>query len=137
MTSGGARRLDYYGRITPLIVKTVQDIAGISSAFKANFLAWLGSAQNGHRQNLRQRNHRNKRHVHPAHSCLSPTSTDATTVVISSNETIATRTICNIPQNPRDPTTTIVTRLDGRPLAEYSDPCSPSGWERSYARRPH
>jgi surface protein with Ig-like domain len=36
-----------YGRITPLIVKAVQDIAGISSTFKANLIAWLASAGNG------------------------------------------------------------------------------------------
>ena len=36
-----------YGRITPLIVKAVQDIAEISSTFKTNLIAWLGSASNG------------------------------------------------------------------------------------------
>ena len=36
-----------YGRITPLIVKAVQDVAGISSTFKSNLVAWLASAENG------------------------------------------------------------------------------------------
>ena len=36
-----------YGRITPLIVKAVQDIANITGVFKDNLIAWLGNAQNG------------------------------------------------------------------------------------------
>ena len=36
-----------YGRITPLIVKSVQDIANITSTFQLNLIAWLGSASNG------------------------------------------------------------------------------------------
>ena len=36
-----------YGRITPLIVSAVQDIANISSTFEQNLIAWLGNAQNG------------------------------------------------------------------------------------------
>jgi hypothetical protein len=36
-----------YGRITPLIVKAVQDIATISATFKTNLIAWLADAQNG------------------------------------------------------------------------------------------
>jgi hypothetical protein len=36
----------HYDRITPLIAKTVQDIAGISKTFKANLIAWLASASN-------------------------------------------------------------------------------------------
>jgi Chaperone of endosialidase len=36
-----------YGRITPLIVKAVQDIATISSTFEQNLIAWLSNAQNG------------------------------------------------------------------------------------------
>jgi hypothetical protein len=36
-----------YGRITPLIVKAVQDIANITSAFKNNLIAWFADAQNG------------------------------------------------------------------------------------------
>jgi hypothetical protein len=36
-----------YGRVTPLIVKAVQDIANISSTFETNLVAWLGNAQNG------------------------------------------------------------------------------------------
>ena len=36
-----------YGRITPLIVKAVQDIANITSTFQQNLIAWLGSASNG------------------------------------------------------------------------------------------
>ena len=36
-----------YGRITPLIVKAVQDIANISSTFQQNLIAWLGNANNG------------------------------------------------------------------------------------------
>lgn len=36
-----------YGRITPLIVKAVQDIATISSTFQQNLIAWLGNAGNG------------------------------------------------------------------------------------------
>ena len=36
-----------YGRITPLIVKAVQDIANITSTFQQNLIAWLGNASNG------------------------------------------------------------------------------------------
>jgi hypothetical protein len=36
-----------YGRITPLIVKAVQDIANVTSSFKDSLIAWLGSAANG------------------------------------------------------------------------------------------
>jgi hypothetical protein len=36
-----------YGRITPLIVQAVQDIANISSTFEQNLIAWLGNASNG------------------------------------------------------------------------------------------
>jgi hypothetical protein len=36
-----------YGRITPLIVKAVQDIANITSSFKDNLIAWLADAGNG------------------------------------------------------------------------------------------
>jgi hypothetical protein len=36
-----------YGRITPLIVKAVQDIANITSTFQRNLIAWLGNATNG------------------------------------------------------------------------------------------
>ncbi len=36
-----------YGRVTPLIVKAVQDIADISSTFKSNLIAWLGDSGNG------------------------------------------------------------------------------------------
>ena len=36
-----------YGRLTPLIVSAVQDIANISSTFEQNLIAWLGNAQNG------------------------------------------------------------------------------------------
>ncbi|KAB2938002.1 MAG: tail fiber domain-containing protein [Hyphomicrobium sp.] len=36
-----------YGRITPLIVKAVQDLANIAGTFKANLIAWLADAQNG------------------------------------------------------------------------------------------
>jgi hypothetical protein len=36
-----------YGRITPLIVKAVQDIANITSSFQTNLIAWLGNAENG------------------------------------------------------------------------------------------
>jgi hypothetical protein len=36
-----------YGRLTPLIVSAVQDIANISSTFEQNLIAWLGSASNG------------------------------------------------------------------------------------------
>ncbi len=36
-----------YGRITPLIVKAVQDIAQITSSFKDNLIAWLADASNG------------------------------------------------------------------------------------------
>ncbi len=36
-----------YGRITPLLVKAIQDIATISSSFKDALVAWLGDATNG------------------------------------------------------------------------------------------
>ena len=36
-----------YGRITPLIVQAVQDIANITSTFQQNLIAWLGNASNG------------------------------------------------------------------------------------------
>ncbi|MDR3470357.1 MAG: tail fiber domain-containing protein [Devosia sp.] len=36
-----------YGRITPLIVKAVQDIATLSDTFKQTLIAWLGDARNG------------------------------------------------------------------------------------------
>jgi hypothetical protein len=36
-----------YGRITPLIIKSVQDIANLSDTFKATLVAWLGNASNG------------------------------------------------------------------------------------------
>ena len=36
-----------YGRITPLIVKAVQDIANLADSFKANLIAWLADAANG------------------------------------------------------------------------------------------
>jgi Domain of unknown function (DUF5011)/Chaperone of endosialidase len=36
-----------YGRLTPLIVSAMQDIADISSTFEQNLIAWLGNAQNG------------------------------------------------------------------------------------------
>ena len=36
-----------YGRITPLIVKAVQDIANITSSFKDNLIAWFADASNG------------------------------------------------------------------------------------------
>jgi hypothetical protein len=36
-----------YGRLTPLIVSAVQDIANISSTFELNLIAWLGNAENG------------------------------------------------------------------------------------------
>ncbi|HWB34039.1 MAG TPA: tail fiber domain-containing protein [Candidatus Paceibacterota bacterium] len=36
-----------YGRITPLIVSAVQDIANITSTFKTNLINWLADAQNG------------------------------------------------------------------------------------------
>ncbi len=36
-----------YGRITPLIVQAVQDIANITSTFQQNLVSWLGNAQNG------------------------------------------------------------------------------------------
>lgn len=36
-----------YGRVTPLIVKAVQDVANITSTFKNNLIAWLADASNG------------------------------------------------------------------------------------------
>jgi hypothetical protein len=36
-----------YGRITPLLIKSVQDIATLSDTFKKTLVAWLGSATNG------------------------------------------------------------------------------------------
>lgn len=36
-----------YGRLTPLIVSAIQDIANISNTFEQNLIAWLGNAQNG------------------------------------------------------------------------------------------
>jgi hypothetical protein len=36
-----------YGRITPLIVQAVQDIANITSTFQQNLIAWLGNVSNG------------------------------------------------------------------------------------------
>jgi hypothetical protein len=36
-----------YGRVTPLIVEAVQQIASISDAFKTNLVAWLADAANG------------------------------------------------------------------------------------------
>jgi Chaperone of endosialidase/Domain of unknown function (DUF5011) len=36
-----------YGRVTPLIVKAVQDIADLSNTFKNTLITWLGDAQNG------------------------------------------------------------------------------------------
>jgi hypothetical protein len=42
----GALGVQYTGLIAPL-VKAVQDIARISSTFKANLIAWLASAENG------------------------------------------------------------------------------------------
>jgi len=36
-----------YGRITPLIVRSVQDIANLSDTFKGTLIAWLGDAGNG------------------------------------------------------------------------------------------
>jgi hypothetical protein len=36
-----------YGRITPLIVKAVQDIANITDAFKQKLLAWFADSANG------------------------------------------------------------------------------------------
>jgi hypothetical protein len=36
-----------YGRITPLIVKAVQDIANIADAFKSKLIAWFADAQSG------------------------------------------------------------------------------------------
>ena len=36
-----------YGRITPLIVKAVQDIANLSATFRNSLVAWLADAQNG------------------------------------------------------------------------------------------
>jgi hypothetical protein len=36
-----------YGRITPLIVKAVQDIANLADTFKNTLIAWLASAANG------------------------------------------------------------------------------------------
>ncbi|MBM3272246.1 DUF5011 domain-containing protein [Candidatus Kaiserbacteria bacterium] len=36
-----------YGRITPLIVKAVQDIANLADTFKHTLIAWLGDANNG------------------------------------------------------------------------------------------
>lgn len=40
------KALDYSGFVVPL-VKAVQEIASIGSAFKANLITWLGSAGNG------------------------------------------------------------------------------------------
>ena len=42
----GYYTLNYAG-LTPYLVKAVQEIATISGAFKANLIAWLGSASNG------------------------------------------------------------------------------------------
>lgn len=39
-------RVDY-GRITPLVVKAVQDIAKINSTFRANLVSWFADAGNG------------------------------------------------------------------------------------------
>ncbi|MBM3272732.1 DUF5011 domain-containing protein, partial [Candidatus Kaiserbacteria bacterium] len=36
-----------YGRITPLIVKAVQDIANLADTFKHTLIAWLGNTSNG------------------------------------------------------------------------------------------
>jgi endosialidase-like protein len=36
-----------YGRITPLIVKAVQDIANLADVFKSKLIAWFADAQNG------------------------------------------------------------------------------------------
>jgi hypothetical protein len=36
-----------YGRLTPLLVQAVQDIANLSDAFKQTLIAWLGDASNG------------------------------------------------------------------------------------------
>ncbi|MEO6536944.1 MAG: glycosyl hydrolase family 28-related protein [Candidatus Paceibacterota bacterium] len=36
-----------YGRVTPLIVKSIQDIATLGGSFKTNLIAWLGDAKNG------------------------------------------------------------------------------------------
>ncbi len=36
-----------YGRVTPLIVAAVQDIANITGVFEQNLIAWLGNAGNG------------------------------------------------------------------------------------------
>ena len=36
-----------YAGLTPYLVKAIQDIATISGTFKANLIAWLGSATNG------------------------------------------------------------------------------------------
>ena len=36
-----------YGRLTPLLVTAIQDIANISSRFEQNLIAWLGNAKNG------------------------------------------------------------------------------------------
>lgn len=36
-----------YGRITPLLVKAIQDIANIAGIFRANLIAWFADAANG------------------------------------------------------------------------------------------
>ena len=36
-----------YGRLTPLIVKSIQDIANLSDTFKAKLVAWFADAANG------------------------------------------------------------------------------------------
>ena len=42
----GYYTLNYAG-LTPYLVKAIQEIAAISGTFKANLIAWLGSAENG------------------------------------------------------------------------------------------
>ena len=36
-----------YAGLTPYLVNALQEIASISGQFKANLIAWLGSAENG------------------------------------------------------------------------------------------
>ncbi len=36
-----------YGRVTPLLVKAIQDIANITSTFKENLIKWLADSSNG------------------------------------------------------------------------------------------
>ena len=100
-----------YGRITPLIVAAVQDIANITSTFEQNLIAWLGSAGNGINEFFAQIGNFdqvNTQHLCVGSTCVTPAQFQAMVAAANQSSTAASPSTTGTPDSTSSPQAPVI-----------------------------